>query len=183
MEQLVRQAQGGDKRAFDRLAQTIRPRVRRWVLAHVDSSDDAEDIVQDVLLKMHRGLREFAHGSRVSTWLYAVTRRAAADWHRKRHRRAVLMEQKAEGPTVAVQADLPVDQARLSLAVMEAFRLLPGRQREIFDLADLQGIPLTEIAEMLNMNAVTARVHLHRARTAIRTRVLREHPALVEDRA
>ena len=54
-------------------------------------------------------------------------------------------------------------------------------QREVFDLADLQGIPLTDIAEMLGLSAVTARVHLHRARAAIRARILAESPALVED--
>ena len=182
MEQLVRRAQAGDARAFDRLAAALRPRVRRWALAQVDSADDAEDIVQEVLLKVHRGLLEFAHGSRVSTWVYAVTRRAAADWHRKRHRRKTLFEQRADFSTVTSQSELPVDQARLSAAVLTAFRQLPGRQREVFDLADLQGIPLTEIASMLNMSDVTARVHLHRARAAIRARVLREQPALVEDR-
>ena len=177
----MRRAQAGDERAFDRLAAALRPRVQRWVMAQVDSADDAEDIVQDVLLKMHRGLVEFAHGSRVSTWLFAVTRRATADWHRKRHRRAILLEQRADQPTVSVQPDLPLDQDRLSAEVRHAFRALPGRQREVFDLADLQGIPLNDIAEMLNMNPVTARVHLHRARAAVRAHVLRLHPALVED--
>lgn len=181
IEDLVRHAQAGDERAFDRLATALRPRVRRWVLAQVDSADDAEDIVQDVLLKMHRGLREFEHGSRVSTWLFAVTRRATADWHRKRHRRVSLLSARAEPPAVSRQPELPVDQDRLSSEVRTAFRALPGRQREIFDLADLQGIPLNEIAQMLNVNPVTARVHLHRARAAIRAHVLRLLPALVED--
>ena len=177
----MEKAQRGDERAFERLVAEVRPRVRRWAAAHVDSVDDAEDIVQTVLLKAHRGLAEFNFSSRFSTWLYAVTRRAAADWHRKRHRRGTLLEVRADPVEPAFQTRLRVDEQRLSAAVRTAFRSLPNRQREVFDLADLQGVPLTEIAEMLNMNPVTARVHLHRARATIRARVLAQSPALVED--
>lgn len=182
MEQLARRAQGGDPRAFDRLASAVSPRVRRWALAHVDSADDAEDVLQEVLLKIHRALPNFSFGSRFSTWIYTVTRSAAADWHRKRHRRATLFAAHAQALPHSEQPGLSLDQSRPSAAVRQAFRRLPNRQREVFDLADLQGLPLTEIAEMLNLNATTTRVHLHRARAAIRAQVLGTEPALVEDR-
>jgi RNA polymerase sigma-70 factor (ECF subfamily) len=65
--------------------------------------------------------------------------------------------------------------------VLTEFRRLPNRQREVFDLADLQGKTLNEIAEVLTMNPVTVRVHLHRARAAIRSRILQTDAALVED--
>jgi RNA polymerase sigma factor (sigma-70 family) len=181
LERLVLSAQAGDPRAFDRLAAAVLPRVRRWALAHVQSADDAEDIAQEVLLKTHRALKGFAFGSRVTTWLYAVTRRTAADFHRKRNRRARLFEAHAQPRLVPDEATPDPDRAQLTEQVLHAFRTLPNRQREIFDLADLQGIPLNEVAELLEMKAVTARVHLHRARTAIRSQVLKEHPALVED--
>ena len=181
LEQLVRRAQGGDARAFEKLAEALRPRVRRWALAHVSSADDAEDIAQDVLLKVHGGLAGFSFGSRFSTWIYAVTRRAAADFHRKRNRRTKLFDERVgELPTSQAPVNT-LDRDTLSDLVQIAFRQLPNRQREIFDLADLQGIPIHEVAEMLNLNAVTARVHLHRARATIRGRILETHSALVED--
>jgi RNA polymerase sigma factor (sigma-70 family) len=177
----VRKAQAGDPRAFDRLAEALRPRIRRWANAHVGSADDAEDIAQDVLLKVHRTLGDFGFGSRFTTWLYSITRRAAADFHRKRGRRTRLFEARTDmAPTAHMPANT-LDRDALSALVQRAFRALPNRQREVFDLADLQGIPLTEVAITLNMNPVTARVHLHRARTAIRSRVLQQHAALVED--
>jgi RNA polymerase sigma factor (sigma-70 family) len=181
LERLVRAAQGGQPRAFDRLADALLPRLRRWAVAHVSSPDEADDIAQEVLLKTHRALGEFAFGSRITTWLYAVTRRTAADWHRKRHRREQLMAEHSPGPAVEPYSGPSLDTAALTELVQQAFRKLPNRQREVFDLADLQGIPLTEIAEMLGMSPITARVHLHRARTSIRTRILQSHPALVED--
>jgi RNA polymerase sigma factor (sigma-70 family) len=181
LERLISEAQAGDARAFGRLAAAVLPRVRRWALAHVQSADDAEDIAQEVLLKTHRALNTFAFGSRVTTWLYSVTRRTAADWHRKHARRSRLLDAHGEPQVLAVAASDALDHAQLTGEVMRVFRSLPNRQREVFDLADLQGVPLIEVAELLQMNPVTARVHLHRARAAIRTRILQEHPALVED--
>jgi RNA polymerase sigma factor (sigma-70 family) len=181
LERLALEAQAGDARAFDRLAAAVLPRVRRWALAHVQSADDAEDIAQEVLLKTHRALGSFAFGSRLTTWLYSVTRRTAADWHRKRLRRVRLLDERSEPQPAAVSATDALEHAQLTSEVMRVFRSLPNRQREVFDLADLQGIALTEVAQLLQMNPVTARVHLHRARAAIRSRIIEQHPAMVED--
>ena len=177
----MRAAQRGQPRAFDRLADALLPRLRRWALAHVASGDDADDIAQEVLLKTHRSLSGFGFESRFTTWLYAVTRRTAADWHRKRQRRTRLMEAQFEPPRETAIRGAELDSQALTDLVHREYRQLPNRQREVFDLADLQGIPLTEIAEMLNMSPITARVHLHRARASIRSRILESHPALVED--
>jgi RNA polymerase sigma-70 factor (ECF subfamily) len=61
------------------------------------------------------------------------------------------------------------------------FDALPTRQREILDLADLQGYGSSEIAQLLDMNPATVRAHLFRARRTLRSRMLAEHPALMED--
>jgi RNA polymerase sigma-70 factor, ECF subfamily len=181
LDGLVRRAQAGEARAFDRLGRALLPRIRRWAAAHVESADDADDIAQDVLLKAHRMLSAFAFESRFTTWLYAITRRAAADWHRKRGRRARLQALRLEPAEDAPPSSSTADRQRLTERVLSEFRRLPSRQREVFDLADLQGKSLAEIAEMLAMNPVTVRVHLHRARSAIRSRILQTDAALVED--
>jgi RNA polymerase sigma-70 factor (ECF subfamily) len=183
LDRLVRRAQAGEARAFDRLGGALLPRIRRWAGAHVESADDADDIAQDVLVKAHRMLSDFAFDSRFTTWIYAITRRAAADWHRKRSRRARLSAGRLE-VVDSVEANAPgADRERLTERVLAEFRRLPNRQREVFDLADLQGKNLNEIAELLGMNPVTVRVHLHRARARIRSRILQSDPALVEDYA
>ncbi|MGH7461121.1 MAG: RNA polymerase sigma factor, partial [Longimicrobiales bacterium] len=90
-DRLAWEARNGRARAFDRLAEALLPRVQRWATALVGSPDDADDIAQEVLLKTHRALGSFAFGSRVTTWVYAVARRTAADYHRKHNRRARLI--------------------------------------------------------------------------------------------
>ena len=66
-------------------------------------------------------------------------------------------------------------------AIRTLFERLPSRQRQIFDLADLQGFTPTEIGEMLGMNPVTVRANLCKARRAIRSQLIERHPKMVEE--
>jgi RNA polymerase sigma-70 factor (ECF subfamily) len=181
LDRLARGAQAGESRAFDRLTTALLPSVRRWSKALVGSEDDADDLAQEVLLKVHRGLPEFTFGARVTTWVYALTRRTAIDWHRKRSRRQKLAESRLAEAQASAPARPTTDLQRLTALVHEEFQRLPRRQREVFDLADLQGMSHEEIAELLHLNPVTVRVHLFRARATIRTRILLTAPALTED--
>jgi RNA polymerase sigma-70 factor (ECF subfamily) len=72
------------------------------------------------------------------------------------------------------------DDSELAAKVRAMFRRLPARQRQVFDLADLQGYSPSEIAEMLRMKPVTVRANLCKARRILRAALLAEHPELVE---
>jgi len=76
---LVRRAQAGEREAFDRLVRVYRDRIFRWALVRTGDVDDAEDATQEALVRLHMGLRKFRGASRFETWLYAITRSAAAD--------------------------------------------------------------------------------------------------------
>ncbi len=71
--------------------------------------------------------------------------------------------------------------AEAAAVVRTFFSELPQRQREVFDLVELQGYTATEAAEMLVMKASTVRVHLLRARRTLREKIVEQHPALAED--
>jgi len=64
-------------------------------------------------------------------------------------------------------------------AIRTLFERLPSRQRQIFDLADLQGYTPTEIGGMLGMNPVTVRANLCKARRAIRSKLIERHPRMM----
>lgn len=190
MDALVRRAQRGDDVAFATLLARLRPRVYRWALAAAANADDAEDVTQDVVLKLHRKLKTFRGRSRFSSWLYRVTRNAAAEQHRKRARRGELLEEAAREAATEIPRGSSLDDrlralddARLAELVRGFFEELPARQRQVFDLADLQGYTSPEIAEMLEIEPVTVRTNLFRARSTIRSRILETRPELVEDRS
>lgn len=185
IEQMAHRARAGDERAFAALAGAVRDRVRRWALARTGDADDAEDVAQAVVIRMHRGLPGFEGRSRFSTWLYRLTANAAVEWARgqSRHRRTA-DELGAAGELEAGTGDrIDAMENRRAAELVRAFLAeLPGRQREVLDLVDLQGFTPAEAAEMLEIEPPTARVHLLRARRAIRERILAEHPTLRDDR-
>lgn len=186
LESLVARAQGGDSRAFDELARRCHGRIYRWALVATGDPDDADDVAQEVLVQLERHLGRFEGRSRLTTWLYQVTRNAATSLHRRRGAAERASEAaRAEAPTMGPSAHWieEMETAELADLVKAFFQELPLRQREVFDLAELQGIPAAEVADMLEMRPATVRAHLFRARRAIRARILATHPALVEDRS
>jgi RNA polymerase sigma-70 factor (ECF subfamily) len=186
LDALAARARTGDEGAFAALAAAVRDRVRRWALVRTGDPDDAEDVAQTVVIRVHRGLARFEGRSRFATWLYRLTANAAAEMQRG-HARQSRMHDAAAADDLHASPALEdrigeMENARAAALVRRFFADLPGRQREIFDLVDLQGHTPTEAAEMLEIDAATARVHLLRARRAIRERILAAHPSLMDDR-
>jgi RNA polymerase sigma-70 factor (ECF subfamily) len=183
--ELVRRARDGDAEALRTLVGRAYPLVRRWALVRTGDPTEADDLTQDVLVHVMQRLDGFQGSGRFTTWLYTVVRRAAADRFRRQARRRRL-----EGDPRVVAEIVPdagaSPQERVAseqaLDVIQAFfQRLPARQREIFDLADLQGLSSTEIAERLGIEAVSVRANLFKARRALRSMILARHPHLAPE--
>jgi len=184
---LVHRAKAGDREALEEVLRRSYPLVHRWALVKAGDPDDAEDVTQEVLVRLYTSLRRYHGRSRFTTWLYQVTRNAALDLQRKERRRRARRTSEAAAD---VQSDHPEDER---LGRMEAGRLagivrrfltqLPERQREVFDLVDLQDVPAVEAAAMLGMQPATARVHLFKARRALREHLTTTHAELLEERS
>lgn len=185
VEALVREAQSGNEAAFRRLVERCYRQIHRWALVRTGDADDADDITQDVLVRLSTHLYRYDGRSRFTTWLYRVTANTAGGFFRRRsaRRRADQRSYERAAEPDAAPADplVRIHSANMAGVVRLFFDALPGRQREILDLADLQGFGPGEIADMLRMNPATVRAHLFRARRTLRTRMLAEHPALLED--
>lgn len=186
LDALAARARTGDEGAFAALAGAVRDQVRRWALVRTGDPDDAEDVAQDVVIRVHRGLARFEGRSRFTTWLYRLTANAAVEMSRGYGRRgrlhdAVTAEEAGIAPELHDRI-AEMENARAAALVRSFFGELQGRQREVFDLVDLQGYTPAEAAEMLEIEPPTARVHLMRARRAIRERIVAAHPTLMDDR-
>lgn len=178
-EVLIRGAQEGDAAALSRLLAIVRPRLYRWALIQTESPDDAEDIVQETLLRVSRSLGSFAFAARFTTWVHAILRTTAADRRRTAKRREALLLAAVDPEREAHQIE---SQEPLLEMIRSSLGVLTARQREIFDLIDMREHTPAEAATLLGMNATTVRVHLMRARRKLRTRILELHPHIVEDR-
>ena len=181
--QLVSRASAGDDAAFTTLVTRYQPAVFRWSLIFASDPDEAEDLVQEVFVRAHRQLSQYRSDGSLAGWLYAITRRAANQLRRKHKRRRRLSLSPGAMPLRDVYTTDPggrVDRERATAVIRELFSELPPRQREIFDLVDLQGLSPTEAAERTGMKPVSVRANLFKARSTIRSRFLATHPSYGE---
>lgn len=191
LEALAHRAARGDREAFAELAARIRGTVYRWALVRTGDADDADDVTQSVMVRVHRHLPGWQGSGRFTSWLYRVTANAAASHltgsppTASAARASAGLEDMTRGgdaspipPDPAERAVARVYAEGVSDLVRTFFDELPPRQREVFDLVELQGLAPAEVADLLEMNGNTVRAHLFKARTTIRRRILARHPEL-----
>jgi RNA polymerase sigma-70 factor (ECF subfamily) len=182
---LIERARAGDEAAFERLVRRHYERIHRWSLTWMGDPDDADDVTQEALVRLHRSLETYDGRARFTTWLYRVVRNVALDARRSqtrlRRRRRNLARRTPEASEEPVGVGRIVDERAVAL-VRVFFDELSDRQREAFDLVDLQGHTTVEAAEMMDVDPVTVRTHVFRARRILRSRMLEEHPELVGHR-
>ena len=182
---LVPRAQRGEAGALDALLGACRDTIYRWALIQTADAEDAEDVTQEVLIRVHGSLGRYEGRSRFTTWLYRVTHNQAINLGR-RARRHLRLADAATRETGAEAADFadplePIHAATVAAVARDLLLGLPRRQREVFHLADIEGCTAEEISERLGMSPVTARVHLLHARRALRSQLLARLPELGEE--
>ena len=181
--QLASAAAAGDDAAFTTLVTRYQPAVFRWALMFASDPDEAEDVAQEVFVRTHRQISQYRSDGPLEAWLYSVTRRTANQMRRKQKRRGRIALSPGARPSREVYTTDPggrVDRERAAALIHEMFRNLPSRQREIFDLIDLQGLSPAEVAERTGMKAVSVRASLFKARSSIRAQFLATHPSYSE---
>jgi len=155
------------KPPFEEAARGAYPRLFKAALVLVDSQADAEDAVQETLVKAWRYYEKFRGESSAMTWMYRILVTEAARSRRKRKAPAALdaipeTASAADGPDATAELD---EQSR---AVLAALRRLPRRQREIVSLFYLEELAYAEIAAALGVSVGTVKSTLHNAREAMR---------------
>jgi len=178
---LVARARQGSSGAFTELASRVRSRIRDWAVRVVHDDDDADDVAQQVLLKLHLRLREFEGRSRFTTWLYRMTLNTALNRRRVDRRRAnLLLRITPQSTTVTTETDVR-ESDRIAALVRACLDELSHRERQVFEMADLKGVATGEIAAKLNLEPVSVRAALSRARKRIRLRMMEQHRYLLEE--
>ena len=153
---------GQDARAFELLLRRFQGKVFRLAMSYVRSAADAEDLAQEVLVRLWKALPLYDGRASFSTWIYAIARNACLSELRKRRSRPVavsdpLEPRRAEGPTPAPASDHRLDCATL-------LETLPETQRQVVRLFYLEDRSYDEVSVLLAMPVNTVRSHLHRAR-------------------
>lgn len=175
-DRLIQQAARGDTRAFDALMSGQERRMYAVALRMFGSREDAEDCMQEAMLRVYRALNSFKAESSFSTWVYRITMNTCLDELRRRKNRAStsldgLLD---EGWAPSDHRDTPEQHALRSEArqALDAFiRELPEDMRAAVVLRDIQGLSYDDIAAALNTNVGTVKSRISRGREKLREKI------------
>lgn len=175
---LLDQARNGCDQSFESLVHEHSEKMIQLALRMVKNRSDAEEIAQEAFIRLYRSLATFRGDSRVSTWLYRTVSRLCIDYLRREKIKRRLfffsrpddtydfVEQAPSAETA--QDDLLIAREELAHVIKGLDNLSP-RQRAVLTLRHQEGLPLKEIAEILELSEGSIKVHLHRAVQALRT--------------
>jgi RNA polymerase sigma-70 factor (ECF subfamily) len=161
---LVLRARDGDGTAFGALVRRYLRAARAVALAELGEPFDAEDACQDAFLVALERLEECRRPERFGGWLMQIVRNRARNLRRSQRVRAA----RPLDRLISTEPEPSAERVELRDRLQRALAELPGLQREIVLLHDLEGLRHAEIAELLDLTTGASRVSLHRARTTLR---------------
>jgi RNA polymerase sigma-70 factor, ECF subfamily len=167
----------GDERAFQELVERYQTRLLNFIYRTIGDRERAEDLVQEVFIRVYRHLHRFDRSKKFSTWAYTIASNLAKNELRNRSRNPLVlfqtMRSSAEEDDRPLQFEdttsRPDDMYRkrhLRQLVDETVSALPEHHRQVFVLRELEGKSYEEIAEITHCNLGTVKSRLNRARTA-----------------
>jgi RNA polymerase sigma-70 factor (ECF subfamily) len=140
----------------------LESRLRPFVARRVSSAADVDDVVQDVFLRMQRGIASLRDDQRFGAWVYQVARSAVAD-HRRARAKHPLTDREAEESIE--ERDEAID---LAAQVAPFVAMLPSPYREALTLTELEGLTQKEAAEMLGISLSGMKSRVQRGRAQLR---------------
>jgi len=186
---LIERLQSGDPEAVQELAEKYGPRILQLAMRHMKNREDAEEVTQDVLLKVHQKIGLFRGDAALSSWIYRITfntamsrlrsNRAARLASEERDRALARQESASEQPSLAPRepadwSQMPDEEllrAQLMVAFDQAVADLPEIYRAPVVLRDIQGLTTEEASSRLKLKDQTLKSRLHRGRVILRQRL------------
>jgi len=175
-QRLLTLVKKGNKKAFDSLVIKYQQRVIQLVSRYVQNPSDAQDVSQDVFIKVYRAIPNFRGDSAFYTWIYRIAVNTAKNYLVSKARRAANKEVE---PEVAEQFEInsllkdPDSPEHLVLteeirqAIVKALDNLPEELKQAITLRELEGLDYQQIAEKMDCPVGTVRSRIFRAREAI----------------
>ena len=167
---------------FREIYDTYHPKILRY-LTHIVGPAEAEDIAQEVLIKINKGLQQFRGNSSLSTWIYRIATNSAIDKLRSRDERQTLCQDREiteedsdcanEQEARCIEAASPsvedgAIREEMSQCVLEYVDRLSENYRTVIILSELEGLSNAEIADVVGASIDLVKIRLHRAREKLR---------------
>jgi RNA polymerase sigma factor (sigma-70 family) len=169
---LIREFQKGSERAFNELVLRHRQGIFHLAAGMIGNADEAEDITQEVFIKVYNSLGEFRGDSAFYTWIYRITVNLCLNSLRGRKVRSFfgLDTISATMPT-SMSTDEPAELRELDERARKAIAELPDKQRAVFILRHFKELPHAEIAQIMNRDVGTIKANYFQAIQKLRAKL------------
>jgi len=183
---LIERIRAGDQQAFASLIERHRARMFGVALSFVKDREDAEEIVQEATLAIHRRLDQFQGKARFTTWLYRIVVNLALMRLRSTSRPEIVpLDQIPESLMEDSDAGFPSEERMVSeqtlLAIEKVVGRLPYEFEAILILRDIEGFSNQETAEIMELSPAAVKSRLHRARKFLRDKLKGLYQETVEN--
>jgi len=163
-EELVQAYRDGNSSAFDALFERHRSRVFQFVLRMMGNRAEAEEVFQDIFLRVHRKLYRYESQERFGAWLFAVANRMCLDALRKRKReRWLSFGDKIADPVASNDPERELYENQIKVKMMREVEKLETNVKQVFLLRIEGNLMFREIAEVLDIPLNTALARYHQA--------------------
>jgi RNA polymerase sigma-70 factor (ECF subfamily) len=167
----------GESRSFDVLVERYQTRLLNFVYRIVGDRERAEDLVQEVFIRVHRHLGRFDRSKKFSTWIYTIASNLGKNELRNRSRNPLVLftsitqgwddeERPLEFEDPTARPDDQFRKRHVKELVEQTVSQLPKHHKEVFVLREIEGRSYEEIAEITHCNLGTVKSRLNRARNS-----------------
>ena len=170
---VLRKAQRGDERAFSLIVRAYEVPVFNYVMRLVGDRALAEDLTQEVFIRVFQGLPKFSLRSKFTTWLFQVTKNRVLDELRANERRPRALVALDDAPQLEV-LDAPAEQVEMIEALWTAVEGLNTDLKMALLLRDVVGLSYNEIADSLDTTLATVKWRIFKAREEVQLALARE---------
>jgi RNA polymerase sigma-70 factor, ECF subfamily len=170
---VLRKAQRGDERAFQLLVVAYETPVYNYVLRMVGDRALAEDLTQEIFLRIYQGIAGFSLRCRFTTWLFQVAKNRVLDELRARERKPQAFVTLDDLPPLEV-VDAPPERVEAIDAVWRAVAALNPDLKMALLLRDIVGLSYTEIADALEITLATVKWRIFKAREEVQLALARD---------
>ena len=171
--EVLRRAQRGDERAFAQILRAYETPIFNYVYRIVGDRALAEDLTQEVFVRVYQALPRFSLRCKFTTWLFQVTKNRVLDELRARERRPHSVVAIEDAPRLEV-VDPPVERLETIEALWRAVRELNPDLKMALLLRDVTGLPYNEIADSLEITLATVKWRIFKAREEVQLALARE---------
>ncbi len=173
--ELISKVLSGDQRAYASLVNRYQNYVFTLALRFTKNREDAEEVSQDIFVKAYRALADFRGASKFSTWLYTIVNTTCITFLRKKRLEVHSLDNEnvfevADNQDSGMRANLVEQKSRVGM-VNNAIKMLNPDDAQVITLFYKGEQTLDEIAQILGIEANTAKVRLHRARTRLKEKM------------